>query len=50
MINQLKSEGYEIEAVRNKGYILKGIWRMCSKEELESTIHTKWAGAECRIL
>ena len=24
VINQLKEEGYEIEAVRNKGYILKG--------------------------
>ena len=23
VINQLKEEGYEIEAVRNKGYILK---------------------------
>lgn len=44
MINQLKEEGYEIEAVRNKGYILKGSADVLSKEELESTIHTKWAG------
>ena len=45
VINQLKEEGYEIEAVRNKGYILKGSADVLSKEELESTIHTKWAGA-----
>ena len=42
VINQLKEEGYEIEAVRNKGYILKGSADVLSKEELESTIHTKW--------
>ena len=46
VINQLKEEGYEIEAVRNKGYILKGSADVLSKEELESTIHTKWAGSE----
>ena len=40
VINQLKEEGYEIEAVRNKGYILKGSADVLSKEELESTIHT----------
>ena len=45
VINQLKEEGYEIEAVRNKGYILNGSADVLSKEELESTIHTKWAGA-----
>lgn len=45
VINQLKEEGYEIEAVRNKGYILKGSADVLSKEELESTIHTSWAGA-----
>ena len=44
VINQLKEEGYEIEAVRTKGYILKGSADVLSKEELESTIHTKWAG------
>ena len=46
VINQLKEEGYEIEAVRNKGYILKGSADVLSKEELESTIHTKWAGTQ----
>lgn len=46
VINQLKEEGYEIEAVRNKGYILKGSADVLSKEELESTIYTKWAGTQ----
>lgn len=46
VINQLKEEGYEIEAVRNKGYILKGSADVLSKEELESTTHTKWAGTQ----
>lgn len=50
VINQLKEEGYEIEAVRNKGYILKGSADVLSKEELESTIHTKWAGTQVAFL
>lgn len=44
VIGQLKEEGYEIEAVRNKGYILKSVSDILSKEELESSIHTEWAG------
>lgn len=44
VINQLKEEGYEIEAVRNKGYILRGVSDVLSKEELESSMHTSWAG------
>lgn len=44
VINQLKEEGYEIEAVRNKGYILTGVGDVLLAEELESAIHTKWAG------
>ena len=46
VINQLKEEGYEIEAVRNKGYILKGSADVLSKEELESTLHAKWAATQ----
>lgn len=45
VINQLKEEGYEIEAVRNKGYTLKSSSDVLSKEELGSSIHTTWAGA-----
>ena len=46
VINQLKEEGYEIEAVRNKGYILKSVSDVLSKEELESSLKTCWAGKE----
>lgn len=46
VINQLKEEGYEIEAVRNKGYILKSVSDVLSKEELESSLKTRWAGKE----
>lgn len=44
VINQLKEEGYQIEAVRNKGYHLEGISDVLSKEELESSMDTEWAG------
>ena len=43
-INQLKNEGYQIEAVQNKGYRLCGYPESISKIELESRMHTKWAG------
>ena len=46
VMNQLKEEGYEIEAVRNKGYILKSSADVLSREELLSSIHTKWAGRQ----
>lgn len=45
VINQLKEDGYEIEAVRNKGYLLKGGVDVLSKEEIESGLHTRWAAA-----
>ena len=44
VIAQLKEEGYEIEAVRNKGYHLKESPDVLSKEELESRIHTETIG------
>ena len=43
-INQLKKEGYEIEAVPNKGYRLCGYPDSISQIELESRLETKWAG------
>ena len=45
-VNQLKEEGYPIEAVRNKGYYLKELPDIFSKEELESRMHNAWAGCE----
>ena len=37
-INQLKEEGYEVEAVRNKGYRILASPDVMTKEELESQI------------
>ena len=44
VMNQLKTEGYQIESVPNKGYMLMNEPDVLSKSELESRIHTKWAG------
>ena len=43
-IRQLQSEGYEIEAVTNRGYRLTGMPDLVSSEEIESRLATKWAG------
>ena len=45
VIDQLKKEGYEIEAVRNKGYRLIDSPDVMSKAEIESLMDTKWAGS-----
>ncbi len=44
VIKQLETEGYQIEAVRNKGYHLKMAGDILSQAELESSISTEWAG------
>ena len=44
VMEQLKKEGYQIEAVRNKGYRLVDSPDVMSKAEIESLISTKWAG------
>lgn len=44
VIRQLESEGYLIEAVRNKGYRLKTPSDLLSRTELESSMKTAWAG------
>ncbi len=44
-VNQLKEEGYEIEAVRNRGYALRGERDVLSETEIGSRLHTEWAGA-----
>ena len=47
-MKQLKEEGYEIEAVHNKGYRLLGCPDIISAEEVKSRLHTDWAGCEVR--
>ncbi|MCI8993953.1 MAG: biotin--[acetyl-CoA-carboxylase] ligase [Eubacterium sp.] len=43
-VNQLKKEGYEIEAVQNRGYRLVSVPEILSQKELESIRKTKWLG------
>ncbi|MDD3404333.1 MAG: biotin--[acetyl-CoA-carboxylase] ligase [Hespellia sp.] len=44
VINQLKEEGYQIEAVRNRGYHIVDCPDILSREEIESQMETVWAG------
>lgn len=45
-VNQLKAEGYEIEAVTNKGYRIVSCPDVISAEEVKSLLATKWAGQQ----
>lgn len=45
-INQLKEEGYVIEAVQNKGYHLVDYPDLLTYSEIKSGLTTKWAGKE----
>lgn len=44
VIGQLRDEGYQLEAVRNKGYRIVDAPDVMTREELESVIKTRWAG------
>lgn len=44
VMQQLQAEGYEIEAVRNRGYRLKESGDAYSQAELQSIMSSKWAG------
>ncbi len=43
-VGQLKKEGYRIEAVQNRGYILSPEREVYGRLELESRMDTRWAG------
>ncbi len=43
-INQLKAEGYEVEAVKNRGYRLRQAPDLVTAEEIGSLLKTAWAG------
>lgn len=45
-IHQLQAEGYEIEAVPNKGYHVVVCPDVVSAEEVKSRLFTKWAGKQ----
>ena len=44
VMKQLEAEGYDIEAVTNKGYMLLSYPEILSGSELMSRMNTKWAG------
>ena len=44
VMEQLKKEGYQIEAVRNRGYRLLGSPDVISEAEISSLLNTQWAG------
>lgn len=50
VMNQLKEEGYQVEAIQNKGYKLVACPDILTESELKSRIHTKWAGRELYFL
>ncbi len=49
-IKQLQEDGYEIEAVRNRGYCLKEVPDILDASEIQSRINTLWAGKEVVVL
>lgn len=48
-IGQLKKEGYRIEAVQNRGYLLAKEGELFGQHELESRMDTRWAGHPVRF-
>lgn len=50
VVRQLEAEGYEIEAVRNRGYRLKTAGDILSRAEILSSIRGSWAGREILYL
>ena len=44
VIRQLQEEGYQVEAVRNKGYHIVDSPDVMTKEELDSLMDTQWSG------
>ena len=48
-IRQLEEMGYEIEAVRNKGYRLCSEPDLLSEERIRPFLHTDWAASEIRV-
>ena len=44
VIRQLKEEGYQIEAVRNRGYRIVEVPDVLTGEELKSLMQTQWVG------
>lgn len=50
MIHQLEEDGYEIEAVKNRGYRIREIPDVMTAEEITSRLKTAWMGRPCLYL
>lgn len=50
VIHQLQEEGYQIEAVKNKGYQMQKIPDVMTSEEIQSRLHTEWMARNCVCL
>lgn len=48
-IRQLEEMGYEIEAVRNKGYRLRSEPDFLTEEHIRQYLHTEWAGKNMMV-
>lgn len=47
VIRQLKEDGYEIEAVKNKGYRIGRTPDVMTADEMKSRLSTRWLGQAC---
>ena len=52
VIRQLQEEGYQIEAVKNRGYLLKkdAVPDVMTVPEIISRLHSRWMGRNCIFL
>ena len=50
VIQQLKEEGYEVEAVKNRGYRIVTTPDVITAEEISSRLHTNWMAENCIYL
>ena len=52
VIRQLQEEGYQIEAVKNRGYLLKkdAVPDVMTAPEIISRLHSRWMGRNCIFL
>ena len=50
VIQQLKEEGYEVEAVKNRGYRIMTTPDVITAEEISSRLHTNWMAENCIYL
>ncbi len=50
IVNQLKEEGYKIEAVKKRGYCLRAVPDLVTEAEIKSFLNTDFIGQNCVFL